>query len=112
MRPAVIPPRVLGTAVLLLGLGLALSAEAPGHERTLRGTVQRIGAGTLQSYLTVDPSGVPIAIGVALSDGALEELPETPNTISRCFDLDGNGSHTRHECIGDEERILDFPVGS
>jgi hypothetical protein len=29
--------------------------------------------------------------------------------VSRCFDVDGNGKHTQHECIGDEERILDVP---
>jgi hypothetical protein len=32
--------------------------------------------------------------------------------LSRCFDLDGNGKHTGHECLGDEERILDVPVDS
>ncbi len=34
------------------------------------------------------------------------------NTVSRCFDLDGNGRHTGHECHGDEERILDVPADS
>jgi hypothetical protein len=47
-----------------------------------------------------------------LSAGALEQLPPVPNTVSRCFDLDGNGRHTGHECMGDEERILDVPVDS
>jgi hypothetical protein len=32
--------------------------------------------------------------------------------LSRCFDLDGNGKHTGHECLGDEKRILDVPVDS
>jgi hypothetical protein len=107
-----VPPRVLGLVALLAGLSLALSAEAPGHERTLRGRVEKIGAGTVQSFVTLDPSDAPIALGVTLSAGALEQLPETPNTVSRCFDLDGNGRHTGHECHGDEERILDVPVDS
>jgi hypothetical protein len=47
-----------------------------------------------------------------LSPGALERLPAAPNTVSRCFDVDGNGSHAGHECIGDEERILDVPADS
>jgi hypothetical protein len=49
---------------------------------------------------------------VEISAGALEELPPVPNTTSRCYDLDGNGKHTGHECIGDVERILDVPVDS
>jgi hypothetical protein len=110
MWSVVVTSGIWGTAALLTGVGLALSA-APRHERTLYGSQQRIGAGTLQSYLKVDPSGVPIAIGVKMSAGALERLPGAPNTVSRCFDLDGNGKHTHHECIGDEERILDVPAG-
>ncbi len=110
MWSVVVTSGIWGTAALLTGAGLALSA-APRHERTLYGSQQRIGAGTLQSYLKVDPSGVPIAIGVKMSAGALERLPGAPNTVSRCFDLDGNGKHTQHECIGDEERILDVPAG-
>jgi hypothetical protein len=111
MCSAVLSPRVLGVAALL-SLGLVLSAEVTGHEQTLRGRVEKMGAGTVQSFLTLDPSGAPLAIGVTLSAGALEQLPAVPNTVSRCFDLDGNGRHTGHECMGDEERILDVPVDS
>ena len=111
MCSAVLPPRVLGVAALL-SIGLVLSAEVTGHEQTLRGRVEKIGAGTVQSFLTLDPSGAPLAIGVTLSAGGFEQLPAVPNTVSRCFDLDGNGRHTGHECMGDEERILDVPVDS
>jgi len=108
-----VPPRVLGLVALLDGLGLALSAEAPGwHERTVRGAVEKMGAGTIQSFVTLGPSDAPIAIGVMLSAGALEQLPTVPNTVSRCFDLDKNGRYGGHECMGDEERILDVPLDS
>jgi hypothetical protein len=112
MWSAVFSPRALGGAALLTGLGLALSAEVTGHERTLRGQVDKIGAGTVQSFVTLDPSGAPSAIGVMMSAGALEQLPSAPNTVSRCFDLDGDGRHTGHECHGDEERILNVPADS
>jgi hypothetical protein len=102
--------RSVGTAALLVGLTLALSAKAPWRERTVRGRAETMGAGTVQSFVTLDPGGAPRAIGVTLSAGALEQLPPVPNTVSRCFDLDGNGRHTGHECIGDLERILDVPV--
>src|SRR5687768_16151007 len=104
-----VSPRIQGAILLLTGLSLALSAGTPERERTLRGAAQRIGAGTVQSFITLDPKGAPVALGVTLSAGALEQLPRSPNTLSRCFDLDGNGRHMRHECIGDEERILDVP---
>ena len=102
--------RMFSPAVILTGLALALSGETPAHERTLRGEAHKIGAGTVRSFVTLDTKGAPVAIGVSMSPGALEQLPEAPNTVSRCFDLDGNGRHNGHECIGDEERILDVPV--
>jgi hypothetical protein len=107
---AVVSSRVLGTALVLVGVGLAVSAEVVGHERTVRGREQTIGGGTMQSFVTLDPKGAPLAIGITLSAGALERLPPEPNTVSRCFDLDGNGVHTGHECMGDEERILELPT--
>jgi hypothetical protein len=112
MWSAVLSPRGIGVATLLTGVGLALSAETGGHDRTLRGRIEKMGAGTIQSFVTLDPNGAPLAIGVTLSAGALEQLPPVPNMVSRCFDLDGNGRYTQHECMGDEERILDVPVDS
>ena len=110
MSPAMISPRVLKIAVVVTAIGLALSAAIPRGDRTVRGRIETIGAGTAQSFLTLDPQGRPLAIGVTLSAGAMQQLPPTPNTVSRCYDLDGNGRHTGHECIGDLERVLDVPL--
>ena len=104
--------RILGSLLLLGGAGAALSGGRADRERTLVGTAQEIGAGTVQSFLRLDSAGAPISVGVSLSSGALEQLPAEPNTSSRCFDLNGNGSFGQHECIGDEERILDLPAGA
>ena len=112
MWSAALSARIVGVAALLAGLGVVISGAVTGRERTLRGRVERMGAGTVQSFVTLDAGGAPRAIGVTLSPGALEQLPPMPNTVSRCFDLDGNGRHTGHECIGDEERILDVPADS
>jgi hypothetical protein len=76
------------------------------------GRAQKIGAGTVQSFVKVDGNAAPLAIGVTLSPGALEQLPATPNMTSRCFDVDGNGQYNGHECMGDEERILEVPTGA
>jgi hypothetical protein len=111
MLAAVLSPRNLGV-VAALAFGLSVSAAVKGKEQTIRGRIEKIGGGTVQSFVTLDPRGVPTTIGVTISAGALEELPPEPNTVSRCYDLDGNGKHTGHECIGDVERILDVPVDS
>ncbi len=110
MWPAVLSPRNLGVAAVIAGLGLAVSAGIADKEQTLRGRVEKIGAGTVQSFVTLAADGAPTSIGVTMSAGALEQLPSRPNTVSRCFDLNADGQHTGHECIGDEERILDVPV--
>jgi len=112
MWRAVVSPRNLGVAAVVTSLGLALSAGVRGGDQTLRGRIEKMGAGTVQSFVTLAPGGVPTAIGVTLSAGALEQLPPVPNSVSRCFDLNGDGRHTGHECIGDEERILDVPLDS
>ncbi len=110
MRPAVFSLRTLGALAALTGVGLAVSAGGSGNEQTVHGRVEKMGAGTVQSFVRLNEKGAPLAIGVMMSAGALEQLPPSPNTVSRCFDLDGNGRHTGHECIGDLERILDVPV--
>jgi hypothetical protein len=110
MWSAVLSPRGLGVAALLTCLGVALSGESIAHGRVLAGRVEKIGAGTVRSFVRLDRSGAPVAIGVTLSPGALEQLPPMPNTVSRCFDLNGDRRYTGHECMGDEERILDVPV--
>jgi hypothetical protein len=112
MAVSVLSPRNLAIAAGITGLGLALSAGAMNTEQTLRGKEERIGAGTAQSFVRLDRQGAPLAVGVTVSAGALEHLPRTPNTVSRCYDIDGNGRHTGHECIGDLERILDVPVAA
>jgi hypothetical protein len=112
MWPAVLSLRNAGLAAVITGLGLAVSAGVTKKEQTVRGRVEKMGAGTVQSFVSLDRQGAPLSIGVTLSPGALDQLPQTANTLSRCYDLDGNGTHTGHECIGDLERILDVPVDS
>jgi len=112
MLATALSPRILGSLVLLTGAGAVLMAGRTGRERTLLGPAQQIGAGTVQSFLLLDSTGAPVSVGVSLSSGALEQLPAEPNTWSRCFDLNGNGSYGQHECIGDEERILELPASA
>jgi hypothetical protein len=112
MWSAVLSLRGLGVASLLTGLGLALSGESTNQERSYSGRIETMGGGTVQSFVRLDRNGAPLAIGVKMSAGALEQLPPVPNSVSRCFDLNGDGKHTDHECIGDEERILNLPVDS
>jgi hypothetical protein len=112
MWSATLSLRAFGAAALLTGIGLVITGAGSSNERTVHGRVEKMGAGTIRSFVRIDRSGAPLAIGVEMSSGALESLPPVPNTVSRCFDLDGNGTYTGHECLGDEERILDVPVDS
>ncbi|HEX2249534.1 MAG TPA: hypothetical protein VHH32_04250 [Gemmatimonadales bacterium] len=112
MWSTVLSPRVLGSVAVFTTLGVGLSAESTDGGHTLRGRVERMGAGTVQSFLRTNAAGAPIALGVTLSPRALDQLPPRPNTVSRCFDMNGDRKHTGHECIGDEERILDVPVNA
>lgn len=53
------------------------SAAAP-KERTIVGETKSLGAGQARSWVRVDRNGNPTAVGVTLSEGALQELPKEP----------------------------------
>jgi len=55
------------------------------------------------------PAGIPHAVGVRFSGGAVEQLPAHKNRHSRCFDMDHDASYSAAECVGDEERVLELP---
>lgn len=109
-------------AAFALPLAAALIAGAyPGQARSgterVEGPALALGNGSARAYVEVAADGTPQAIGVALSETALEGLPAERNRTSRCFDLDGNGKiNDQGECEGDTEvRLLvpaDLPKGS
>ena len=105
---------VLRVSALIFGLVLValIVAWAPWQARTYSSAEQKIGAGTVKSYVTKSAIGVPVAIGVTMTPGAREQLPAEPNNYSRCFDVNGDGVYGHHECIGDEERILELPAAA
>lgn len=73
------------------------------------GEAKALGNGFAQSYAELEADGTPRVLGVSFSAGLLEELPAVPNTYSRCFDRNGDGTiAARGECNGDYE--LTFPV--
>ncbi len=80
----------IGAAGLCAALIVTLSAS-PGSAATLLGEAQKMGKGTLRTYVDLDSGGAPSAIGVLLSKGALAGLPPKKNATSRCFDLNKNG---------------------
>lgn len=46
--------------------------------RLVYGTSQVLGNGTARSYVVVDANGTPTSLGVAISEGAMTNLPQTP----------------------------------
>jgi hypothetical protein len=64
----------------------------------------------VNTYVTLDEGNIPVAIGVRMSESALEGLPEQPNNTSRCFDLNSDGAlESGTECLGDYESVLVWP---
>ena len=104
------PSRRAGASLIVAaGLVALLASWAPERSRTYTGSTAVIGNGQIQSYVVLTPTGAPAAVGVHLTEGALERLPVHKNSRSRCFDLNGDAIIAASECVGDEERILQLP---
>lgn len=80
-------------------------AAAPGSLRA-DGAAQRIGNGTVRTYVLYDPANrrVPIEVGIALSERALEGLP-APLQMEHA--RDAMSSH-----FDTHERLLELPGGA
>jgi len=106
-----VPPVLRNSGLAVLGLGLValLASWAPDHSSTYTGGSAAIGKGRAESYVVLTPEGSPAAVGVRLTDGALQGLPAHKNRQSRCFDMNQDGRRSAMECVGDEERVLSLP---
>jgi len=65
-------------AIVMAAQEQVSAKEGPAAARTVRldGAAQKVGNGTTRAYVVVDQtSGVPLEIGVALSEGAMDNLP-------------------------------------
>ena len=69
----------------LLTLPIALfgcdDSTSPNNGGTFFGSTTAVGAGTARAYVTLDRSGKPTDIGIALSEAALNGLPAVPTEI-------------------------------
>lgn len=99
---------VASFGALAVGAAVAVAPDG-GHPTRWEGARVALGGGMVTPFVATSAHGTPDAVGIVLSSGAFTRLPTEPNTHSRCFDLDGDGGHGHHECIGDEERSLDLP---
>jgi hypothetical protein len=71
------------SAVGFLAVGIlgAYSDDEPNDSvelRRLYGPAQALGNGTARTYVILDTAGRPASLGVALSEGAMSGLPQTP----------------------------------
>ncbi len=53
-------------------------STSPAGLRRVYGTSQALGQGTARTFMSLDRSGTPLALGVALSESAMSGLPNTP----------------------------------
>lgn len=91
--------------VLLGGTQTAVAAEP----KVIVTKPQKLGKGSAWVYVAVDAKGAPRALGVSMDKGALDGLPDKPNSTSRCFDKNGSGKMDPGECNGDYELIFALP---
>jgi hypothetical protein len=95
--------------VVVSAASAAAFATGLSFANELSGASGPMGTGTAQSYTLIGADGAPAEIGVILSAGAFEDLPDAPNNTSRCFDADGNGRiNESGECEGDFQLVLPF----
>ena len=100
--------RWAGLAAILVS-SIAAGTVTSAAPQTFTGEAVPLGDGAANTYVTLK-GDVPIAIGIRLSESALEGLPALPNNTSRCFDLNGDGTmEAGTECLGDYETALLWP---
>lgn len=93
------------STLLIVGPGARLGAAA-----TYLGEAQRMGEGSVRTYVDVDQTDRPTAIGIRFTEQAFAGLPPLKNATSRCFDLNDNGAiDGTSECEGDLEFQLTMP---
>ena len=100
-------------AVVLAAMALAVFVAVPAQaapDSVQFGEKQKIGKGTVRTYVVSASAGKPTAIGISFNAAALEGLPLAPNRTSRCFDVNKNGHiGDEGECEGDYELRLALP---
>lgn len=94
--------------VVLTAAAAVLLSSGPSFTDELPGASAPLGNGTVGSYTILGGEGVPQEIGVVFLAGALDGLPAEKNNVSRCFDRDGDGANSEHECEGDYQLTLPF----
>ncbi len=81
----------------------------PAISKPIAGESKKLGKELVTAFAEFEKSGAPRAIGVRFTGKLFAGLPPEPNTTSRCFDLNGDGTHSVNECEGDTEVQLSFP---
>ena len=101
------PARLCAAAVLLIACAQTPQGNPP--ERKI-GASRGLGDGMIASYVDIDADYTLRAMGVLISAGALNSLPQDPSDMHQCFDADGNDSvDVMTECSHWHEFVLPLP---
>jgi hypothetical protein len=99
--------------VALAGVATLQACEPAGgteSEPLTLGAETTLGDGVFSSYVQLDRSGAPLAIGLIFPSEALNTLPTVRSDEHRCYDLDGNGTiEPGQECLATHERVIPLP---
>lgn len=76
------------------------AASGPAVTGTFTSPSQDLGNGTVKTYVTTDEGGVPVEVGLRLSESALDGLPEnTPPTDMLMLDLPDQAAATAFDHV-------------
>lgn len=101
--------RSIAPAFGIIVFGSLLTA-ASAATSTYSGEPVPLGNGAVNTYLTLADDAKPVAIGIRMTEAALEGLPAEPNNTNRCFDVNGDGKlEAMVECLGEHEIVMTWP---
>lgn len=100
-----------GARICLLSLFTSGSccAAASAWGALYAGQPVALGGGTVNTYLVLNDDGMPRALGIRMTESALQGLPPEPSHDGRCFDRNQNGVMDANECLGDHEYVMSWP---
>lgn len=102
-------------SVLMALTALPLAAGSCGDDNDEGGREMiedrtMMGDGPLYSFIDLDAEGKPTAIGVSISQAAMDTLPTQRNDGQLCWDLNGDGTQDPNaECGWGHGRVLFLP---
>jgi len=77
-RSSFIPTALGVLGVVVSAIAACSNSTEPNASRIVYGPAQALGQGTARVYVALNAAGKPTALGIALTEGSMNALPQTP----------------------------------